>query len=161
MDLVEMSLIYSTIYKIPKVISVKKNYCLSFILPEIVKIFYNEFSLFLEETTLEYFGLQTTKRIFKLGNGDMLKKICVYEATHIRVQKIPIRMMLNLNFTESLRKCFEEQAFYRLRILPYNILYVFEKIMFFINNSKDVEYYGAKKYNTRNKNGIQFFLMGY
>lgn len=71
-------------------------------------------------------------------------------------------MILNLNFTESLRECFEEQAFYRLRILTtYNILYVFKKIMFFINNSKDVEYYGTKKYNARNKNGIQFFLMGY
>lgn len=79
----------------------------------------------------------------------------------MRVQKIPIRMILNLNFTESLRKCFEEQAFYRLRILTtYNILHVFKKIMFFINNSKDVEYYGAKKYNTRNKNGIQFFFYG-
>lgn len=79
----------------------------------------------------------------------------------MRIQKIAIRIILNLIFTESLRKCFEEQAFYRLRRLTtYNILYVFEKIMFLVNNSKDVEYYEVKKYNTRNKNGITFFLMG-
>lgn len=58
MALVEISLIYSTIHKIPKAISVnKKNYYLSFILPAIVKLFYNEFSLFLEDTKLEYSGL--------------------------------------------------------------------------------------------------------
>lgn len=77
----------------------------------------------------------------------------------MRDQKIAIGIILNLNFMESLRKCFEEQAFYRLRILTtYNILDVFKKIMFFINNSKDVEYYEVKKYNTRNKNGIAIFI---
>lgn len=34
------------------------------------------------------------------------------------------------------------------------------KIMSFINNSKDVEYYEVKKYNTRDKNGMKFLLMG-
>ncbi|KAG8338352.1 hypothetical protein J6590_108170 [Homalodisca vitripennis] len=84
--------------------------------------------------------------------------ICVYGTTKmenlteiLKVQKRAVRVMLHLNFNDSVKEKFKE-----LKILTVYGLFIYEYIMFLRYNPLRDQHYFIHSYNTRHKNESNF-----